>query len=76
VNVNSLDKSASTPLYWACHGGHFECVKILLAEKPDLNSQNKLGDAAIHAAAYKNRLDCCAALLEAGVKLYFLKIFS
>ncbi len=29
--MNGLDKSGSTPLHWAAHGGHTECVVSLLA---------------------------------------------
>ncbi|CAD6189744.1 unnamed protein product [Caenorhabditis auriculariae] len=65
VSVNSLDKSASTALYWACHGGHTEIVKYLL-EIPNaaISSQNKLGDTPLHAASWRGHVDCIRLLLE------------
>ena len=31
MSVNGLDKAGSTPLHWASHGGHNECVSRLLS---------------------------------------------
>jgi len=31
MSVNGLDKAGSTPVHWAAHGGHIECVQRLLA---------------------------------------------
>lgn len=65
VSVNGLDKAASTPLYWAAHGGHAECVKTLLSvPNITINAQNKLGDTALHACAWKGHPECVRLLLE------------
>lgn len=64
-----MDKSGSTPLYWAAHSGQLECVKILLSctqPKPDLNAQNKLADTALHAAAWKGHTEVVQLLVHAG----------
>ena len=29
--MNGLDKAGSTALHWAAHGGHVECLTVLLA---------------------------------------------
>ncbi|CAB3408325.1 unnamed protein product [Caenorhabditis bovis] len=65
VSVNSLDKSGSTPIYWASHGGHIEAVKHLLAvPNVVISSQNKLGDTPLHAAAYKGHAEVVQLLLK------------
>ena len=64
IAINAHDKSGSTPLYWACHGGHTECVEVLLQNNfIELNGQNKLGDTALHAAAWKSHADIIQRLL-------------
>ncbi|KAE9421311.1 hypothetical protein Angca_006506, partial [Angiostrongylus cantonensis] len=71
VSVNSLDKSGSTALYWACHGGHASVVKYLL-ELPGIttSSQNKLGDTPLHAASWRGHKDCVQLLLDSGVNCW------
>ncbi|VDN53222.1 unnamed protein product [Dracunculus medinensis] len=67
VSVNSLDKSGSTALYWASHGGHTNIVEMLVTV-PNIciSAQNKLGDTALHAAAWKGYADCVRLLLNNG----------
>ncbi|XP_071476637.1 osteoclast-stimulating factor 1-like [Diadema antillarum] len=69
VSVNSLDKAGATPLYWAAHGGHIECMKSLIS-RPNcqINVQNKIGDTALHAAAWKGHKEAVQLLLEKGAR--------
>lgn len=70
VSVNSLDKSGSTPLYWASHGGHDSIVKLLCnAPNMCISAQNKIGDTALHAAAWKGHVNCVKILLENGANI-------
>jgi len=42
VSVNGLDKAGSTPVYWAAHGGHTNCLQTLLTvPNITMNSQVK-----------------------------------
>lgn len=67
VSVNALDKAGSTPLHWAAHGGHIECLRTLL-NKPNVqvSVQNKLGDTPLHSAAWKGHAEAVELLLERG----------
>lgn len=42
VSVNSLDKSGSTALYWAAHGGHDEVIRLLLSFTPNLSISSQV----------------------------------
>ncbi|KAJ3100884.1 Osteoclast-stimulating factor 1 [Phlyctochytrium planicorne] len=45
-------------------GGHAEVVKMLLEQKPALNSQNKLGDTPLHLGAWAGSLPVVTMLLS------------
>ena len=70
IALNGVDKSGSTALYWAAHGGHLECANILLQNQYiNVDVQNKLGDTALHAAAWKNHADVAKAIINRGAQL-------
>ena len=69
VSVNGLDKAGSTPLIWASHGGHLSCMTVLLKQpRCEINVQNKLGDTALHSAAWKGHSQAVEMLLEKGAR--------
>uniref|UniRef100_A0A8C5KGX9 Osteoclast-stimulating factor 1 n=1 Tax=Jaculus jaculus TaxID=51337 RepID=A0A8C5KGX9_JACJA len=64
VGVDGRDKAGSTALHWACHGGRKDTVEAPFTRpNTELNQQNKLGDAALHAAAWKGCADIVQLLL-------------
>lgn len=69
VSVNGLDKAGATPLHWASHGGHIECLKTLLSiPNCEVNVQNKLGDTPLHSAAWKGHSEAVQLLLDKGAR--------
>ena len=58
--------SHETPLILATHGGHVDCLRLLLEAGADVNKGGSLGrPALIHAVEY-GESDCVELLLEAG----------
>lgn len=69
VSVNGLDKAGSTPIHWAAHGGHMDCLQILLSvPNCQINVQNKLGDTPLHSAAWKGHAAVVEVLLTKGAR--------
>jgi len=70
IPINGVDKSGSTPLYWAAHGGHDDCVKEILkhGNKVQLDIQNLLGDTALHGASWKGHETVVRLLISAGAR--------
>jgi len=70
IPLNGLDKSGSTPLYWAAYGGHDDCVMEILkyGRKVQVDVQNLLGDTALHGAAWKGQATAVRLLISAGAQ--------
>ncbi|XP_075215894.1 osteoclast-stimulating factor 1-like [Lycorma delicatula] len=67
VSPTGLDAVGNIPLYWACLGGHVDCVKELLAiSSLPVNSQNKVGETALHAACSRGHYEVVSLLLQRG----------
>jgi ankyrin repeat protein len=64
---NAPTHTGSTPLHWAARGGHLDCTQTLLAVPTiEVNVANKLGDTALHGAAWKGQVEMITLLLEGG----------
>lgn len=77
ANVNAQDINDKTPLHHKVHMGHFNAVKILLANKADVNIKNKNGYTPLYNAATSSciardrRHEMIDLLLNAGAKVEF-----
>lgn len=38
MQVTNTDVAGMTPLHYACHYGHLDCVRLLLDEQADVNA--------------------------------------
>ncbi|XP_071439904.1 osteoclast-stimulating factor 1-like [Hetaerina americana] len=68
VSPTALDAAQNTPLQWACHAGHVDCVKELLpVSGRGINHRNKLGDTPLHSAASRGHSEVIKLLLESSI---------
>lgn len=58
-----------TPLLLAARGGHFECVRTLIAHNADVNNTTKEYYAPLWEAAKANSIDCVRILLRNGAHI-------
>ncbi|CAG8654476.1 9269_t:CDS:2, partial [Acaulospora colombiana] len=64
LDINNSDEKGRTPLHFACAGGHYKCVQILIERGANVNAEADVaGNRPLH-------LECVVALLEAGAKIY------
>lgn len=50
MDINEIDHRGSTPLHWACYSRSEFALSFLLALKPDLEIQDKMGFTPLHLA--------------------------
>ena len=66
IPVNSIDQAGNTALHWACHSGSVACLEKLIERCGNMLSyslKNRLGDTALHMAAYKGNFGQCILFL-------------
>lgn len=77
VSPTGLDSVGNTPLYWACSGGHIDCVMELLEQSnPPINAKNKVGDTPLHAAAAHDHVDVVKLLVEKGANFDIKNMYN
>ncbi|XP_076354441.1 pyroglutamyl-peptidase 1 isoform X2 [Tachypleus tridentatus] len=73
ISVSGLDKAGCTPLHWAAHGGHKDCVQeILRVPSVQINVQNKLGDTPLHSASWRGSDNIVKLLLDIDATPYLV----
>lgn len=68
VDVNVVDESGNTPLFWACIYGRLETVKLLLSKHADVNAVDSRQNTPLIMAAKFGHPRVVEALLQSGAK--------
>ncbi|KAL8849382.1 MAG: hypothetical protein Q9221_005620 [Calogaya cf. arnoldii] len=66
TDVDAKDSGASTPLSYACDGGHLDIVQLLLDRGASSSNTSRFGVSPLHYACASNRPDIVRCLLKAG----------
>jgi hypothetical protein len=56
--VFSKDKDGATPLHWAAFKGQNDAVRLLLANRADVNARNNNGSTPLHWGTLKLKFQC------------------
>lgn len=68
-NVNTKNKTGSTPLHEAARRGNKKIMKLLLREKAGVDSQDNDGNTPLHLAAKSDHLAAIRLLLDKGANV-------
>lgn len=69
ANINGTDRNASTPLMYACTGGHIELVRKLVNLNCDVNVQDTEGWSALFHAINGGYEEIVRILIEAKARV-------
>lgn len=67
ADLDALDSSKNTPLFWAAKGGHTRIVELMLKAGAKLDIDGYDGLKPLHAAASRNHAEVVKLLLAAGM---------
>lgn len=70
ADIDALDSSENTPLFWAAKGGYREVVDVLIKAGAKLEVGGYDGLTALHIAALRNRAGVVKLLLAAGTSMF------
>lgn len=76
VDINAVDISGKTPLYWACDQGHFPMVEWLLRHGANVNIHDHNGHTPLMTASRDGNLHILHHLLERGADIHAATIFT
>ena len=66
INCRDQTKNTRTALMWACHIGHLELARVLIAREAAVNATDRRGETALMYACTQGRVECVRLLLEHG----------
>lgn len=67
--TDAKDEMGRTPLHLACHGGHIEMVKYLMAKGANIEAKFANGSTALYWAIPEGHIDVVKLLLAAGADI-------
>ena len=67
--TDAKDEMGRTPLHLACHGGHIEMVKFLMAKGADIEAKFANGSTAIYWAIPEGHIDVVKLLIAKGADI-------
>mgnify|MGYP002388348122 FL=1 len=66
ANINAVGVNLCTPLHYASHNGHHQCVELLLDRRADINAVSYDNNTPLHYASRFGRHQCVELLIDRG----------